>query len=54
MVNQPAPGQQMKPESFIRQGRTDSWEELFMPELEKKFNEWILDNLKNTDLVFPN
>ncbi|CAL1689351.1 unnamed protein product [Lasius platythorax] len=54
MVNQPAPGQQMKPESFIRQGKTDSGGELFTPELEKKFNEWVLDNLKNTDLVFPN
>jgi len=53
MVNQPAPGQ-INPELFIRQGKTDgSWKEMFTPELEKRFNEWIADNLKDTDLVFP-
>ncbi|KAL6426788.1 hypothetical protein ACFW04_009252 [Cataglyphis niger] len=54
MVNQGAPGQKIKPESFIRQGKTNNWKEIFTPELEKKFNEWIVDNLKDTDLVFPN
>ncbi|XP_072745736.1 uncharacterized protein [Anoplolepis gracilipes] len=53
MVNQPAPGQQINPKSFIRQGKADSWKELFTPELEKRFNEWVVDNLKNTDLIFP-
>ncbi|KAM0725184.1 Sulfotransferase 1C4 [Formica fusca] len=53
MVNQAAPGQQMKPESFIRQGKANNWKEIFTPELEKRFNEWVVDNLKDTDLVFP-
>jgi len=51
MVNQPAPS--IKPESFIWQGKTGSWKEIFTPDLEKIFNEWIVDNLKDTDLVFP-
>lgn len=53
MVNQAAPGQQIKPELFIRQGKTNNWKEIFTPELEKRFNEWVVENLKDTDLVFP-
>jgi len=52
MVNQPVLDQ-IKPELFIRQGKTGNWKEIFTPELEKRFNEWIVDNLKDTDLVFP-
>ncbi|EFN70478.1 Sulfotransferase 1A1, partial [Camponotus floridanus] len=51
MVNEPVPNR-IKPELFMRQGKTGSWKEIFTPELEKRFNEWIVDNLKDTDLVF--
>jgi len=54
MVNQLEQAGRIKPELFIRQGKTGNWKEIFTPELEKKFNEWIVDNLKDTDLVFPN
>lgn len=53
MVNQLEEPGQLKPESFIRQGKTGSWKKIFTPELEKRFNEWIVDNLKDTDLIFP-
>ncbi|XP_067213356.1 sulfotransferase 4A1-like [Linepithema humile] len=54
MVNQASPNNnRMKPEKFIRQGKTGGWKEIFTPEIEEKFNKWIADNLKNTDLTFP-
>lgn len=54
MVNQPSPSSTMESEMFIRQGQVDSWKKVFKPELEEVFNKWIADNLKDTDLRFPN
>ncbi|XP_072747004.1 sulfotransferase 1B1-like [Anoplolepis gracilipes] len=54
MVNRHMPTQRGNPKVFIRQGKTDGWKELFTLELEKRFNKWIVDNLKDTDLIFPN
>jgi len=54
MVNQPCPTVVVQPEMFIRQGITGGWKKIFTPELEEKFNKWIDDNLKDTDLTFPN
>lgn len=53
MVNEASPNNRMKPELFIRQGKTGGWKEVFTPEIDEKFNKWIADNLKNTDLAFP-
>ncbi|XP_011706861.1 PREDICTED: sulfotransferase family cytosolic 1B member 1-like [Wasmannia auropunctata] len=53
MVNQLSSPNVIKPEMFIRQGMTGSWKEMFTPEIEEKFNKWITDNLKDTDLIFP-
>ncbi|XP_036150071.1 sulfotransferase 4A1 [Monomorium pharaonis] len=54
MVNHPTLNQTMKPDMFIRQGKTDSWKEVLAPEIDDRFNKWITDNLKDTDLTFPN
>ncbi|XP_018397878.1 PREDICTED: sulfotransferase 4A1-like [Cyphomyrmex costatus] len=54
MVNQPSPRSTMEPKEFIRKGKVNNWKELFTPEIEEKFNKWIADNLKDTDLIFPN
>ncbi|XP_011684337.1 PREDICTED: sulfotransferase 1C4-like [Wasmannia auropunctata] len=54
MVNQPSPSSTMNPEAFIRQGQVNSWKEMFTSEIEEKFNKWVADNLKDTDLTFPN
>jgi len=54
MVNQPSPSSTMESEAFIRQGQVNSWKKVFEPEIEKLFNKWIADNLKDTDLRFPN
>ncbi|XP_011684332.1 PREDICTED: sulfotransferase 1C4-like [Wasmannia auropunctata] len=43
----------IKPEEFIRKGKIGSWKKLFTIEIEEKFNKWITDNLKDTDLTFP-
>jgi len=52
MVNQPSTA--IQPDMFIRQGITGGWKKVFTPELEEKFSKWITDNLKDTDLAFPN
>lgn len=53
MVNQASPDNQIKAEKFIRQGKTGGWKEEFTLEMDEKFNKWIADNLKDTDLTFP-
>ncbi|XP_011705973.1 PREDICTED: sulfotransferase 1C2-like, partial [Wasmannia auropunctata] len=53
MVNQPTSSNVIRPEMFIRQGMTGRWKEMFTPEIEKRFNKWITDNLRDTDLTFP-
>ncbi|XP_011702933.1 PREDICTED: sulfotransferase 1 family member D1-like [Wasmannia auropunctata] len=53
MVNQPSPDNVMQSEIFIRQGITGRGKEMFTPEIEERFNQWITNNLKDTDLTFP-
>ena len=40
---------------FIRKGKVGGWKEDFKdyPELEEKFDKWVEDNMKDTDIVFP-
>ncbi|XP_054289995.1 sulfotransferase 1C4 [Macrosteles quadrilineatus] len=40
-------------EGFIRKGKTGGWVEEFTPELSKRADEWINNNLKLTDMRFP-
>jgi len=53
MVNQPSPDTVIPSDVFIRQGTTDGWKKMFTSEIEERFNKWITDNLKDTDLSFP-
>ncbi|KYN08201.1 Sulfotransferase 1C4 [Cyphomyrmex costatus] len=53
MVNQPISDIVIKSNAFIRQGTTGGWKQMFTPEIEEKFNKWITDNLRDTDLAFP-
>lgn len=39
--------------TFIRQGQSGSWKDLFTPALEAEANKWIMENLQKTDLRFP-
>ncbi|KAG5881193.1 hypothetical protein JTB14_034970 [Gonioctena quinquepunctata] len=39
--------------SFINKGKLGGWKDYFVGDLEKEVNEWIEDNLKGTDLKFP-
>ncbi|XP_023313154.1 sulfotransferase family cytosolic 1B member 1-like [Anoplophora glabripennis] len=38
---------------FIREGGSGGWRKYFFGDLEVEVEEWISENLKNTDLVFP-
>jgi len=40
-------------EAFIRKGKSESWKEEFSPELNRRADKWIQENLKHTDLRFP-
>ncbi|PNF43242.1 Sulfotransferase 1C4 [Cryptotermes secundus] len=40
-------------ENFIRKGKNGSWKEEFTPELSKRADRWIQENMKHTDLRFP-
>ncbi|XP_011702932.1 PREDICTED: sulfotransferase 1C4-like isoform X2 [Wasmannia auropunctata] len=53
MINQPARSDVMQPKMFIRQGIIGGWKKMFTAEIEERFNKWITDNLKDTDLAFP-
>lgn len=44
----------MEKETFVRQGRSGGWKDFFTPNLEIEANQWIIKNLKNTDMRFPN
>ncbi|KAF7413589.1 hypothetical protein HZH68_002078 [Vespula germanica] len=44
----------MEKETFVRQGRSGGWKDFFTPNLEIEANQWIIENLKNTDMRFPN
>jgi len=54
MVTQPSFHIVLPPDTLIRQGITNGWKKVFTPEIEEKFSKWITDNLKDTDLAFPN
>jgi len=38
--------------NFIRKGKTGDWKNHFSPELNRKVDEWIAQNLAGTDLKF--
>ncbi|XP_066140381.1 sulfotransferase 1C4 isoform X1 [Euwallacea fornicatus] len=40
-------------EGFVRKGKTGGWQSYFDQETEKEANQWIEENLKDTDLRFP-
>lgn len=40
-------------EGFVRKGKTGGWRNYFDKEMEKEADQWINDNLKDTDLRFP-
>lgn len=55
MVNVPSPNRNetVQPNMFIRKGKIGGWKEIFTKELEEKFDAWIEENMKDTDLKFP-
>ncbi|XP_046821685.1 sulfotransferase 1C4-like isoform X1 [Vespa crabro] len=55
MVNIPSPrnNEEIQPSMFIRKGKVGGWKEMFTKELEEKFDAWIEENMKDTDLTFP-
>ncbi|EFN88432.1 sulfotransferase 4A1 [Harpegnathos saltator] len=53
MVNTLQRGISAKPHAFIRRGIVGGWKDDFTPEIETRFNKWIVDNMKDIDLVFP-
>lgn len=38
---------------FVRKGQSGNWKSTFTEDLEKEADEWIAENLKDTDLAFP-
>lgn len=38
---------------FVRKGKTGGWKNYFDGDIEAEANEWIEENLKETDLRFP-
>ena len=44
----------MKPGVFVRNGKSGTWKESFTEELEASADAWIKENLRDTDLRFPN
>lgn len=38
--------------SFFRKGETGDWKNHFTPEMNQKFNKWLCERLKGTDLKF--
>lgn len=55
MVNTASPSEDriIQPDIFVRQGKVGSWKDIFTKELEEKFDAWIEENMKDTDLTFP-
>ncbi|XP_015434268.1 PREDICTED: LOW QUALITY PROTEIN: sulfotransferase 4A1-like [Dufourea novaeangliae] len=39
--------------TFVRRGQSGGWRDMFTPDLDAKANEWMEQNLKDTDFVFP-
>lgn len=40
-------------ENYVRKGKTGGWRDYFDQELEKRANQWIEENLRDTDCRFP-
>ncbi|CAB3255262.1 unnamed protein product [Arctia plantaginis] len=40
-------------ESFVRKGKTGGWRDYFDEEMTQQAEQWIADNLRNTDLRYP-
>lgn len=38
---------------FVRQGQNGNWKSVFSEDIDREADEWIEENLKDTDLVFP-
>ncbi|XP_043204618.1 sulfotransferase 1A1-like [Amphibalanus amphitrite] len=38
--------------NFIRKGKTGDWKNYFTPEMNEKFDKWVAEKLKGTDLTF--
>ncbi|KAL2735202.1 sulfotransferase 1C4-like isoform X2 [Vespula squamosa] len=55
MVNSASPNknEEVRSEMFVRRGKVGGWKEIFTKELEEKFDAWIKENMKDTDLTFP-
>lgn len=54
MVNVPCPEEMrsIELENYIRRGKIGGWRDSVSPEMVAKMNEWILEILKEIDLVF--
>ncbi|XP_058805333.1 sulfotransferase 1 family member D1-like [Phymastichus coffea] len=42
-----------KKDTFMRQGKSQAWHSMFSPTLNEQANNWIRENLKDTDIEFP-
>lgn len=38
---------------FVRKGKNGGWRDYFDQEMEKQANQWIEENLRDTDIRFP-
>lgn len=43
----------LKEHNFVRSGKSGGWREYFDEELNERADKWIQENLKDTDIVFP-
>lgn len=43
----------LKDDNFVRTGNTGGWRNYFDDELNERANNWIKENLKNSDIEFP-
>ncbi|KAL2730303.1 sulfotransferase 1C4-like isoform X2 [Vespula maculifrons] len=53
MVNTATPDNKIESNIFVRRGKVGGWKDIFTKELEEKFDAWIKENMKDTDLTFP-
>ncbi|XP_058805332.1 sulfotransferase 1C4-like [Phymastichus coffea] len=42
-----------KKDTYMRQGKSQAWHSMFSPKLNEQANDWIRENLKDTDIEFP-
>ncbi|XP_037072252.1 sulfotransferase 1C4-like [Pollicipes pollicipes] len=38
--------------NFVRQGKTGNWKKVFTPDIDEKFDKWMAQKMKSTDLTF--